>query len=51
VNRLGRVQQVEILPVDGHVVAEGNRRRLNAAHQMLPAPGFVGGVNSSMIDW
>ena len=36
--RSGRVQQVEILLVDVHVLAERDRRRLAPADQMHPAP-------------
>src|SRR4051794_26550429 len=38
---LRRVQQIEILLVDGHVLAERDRRRLRAADEVHPAPGVA----------
>ena len=42
--RLSGVEEFEILLVDRHALAEGDRRGLGAADQMHPAPGLVGGV-------
>ena len=38
------MEQFQVLLVDGHVLAEGNRRGLGTADQMHPAPGLPGGV-------
>jgi hypothetical protein len=42
--RLRGVEEFEILLVDRHALAEGDRCGLGAADQMHPAPGLVGGV-------
>src|SRR6266404_9769593 len=42
--RLGGVQEFQVLLVDGHVLAEGDRRGLGAADQMHPAPRLAGGM-------
>src|ERR1700726_2522303 len=41
---LSGVQQLEQVLVDRHVLAERDRRRLAAAHQVHPAPRLAGGV-------
>ena len=42
--RSGSVEQFEVLLVDRHVLAEGDRRGLGAADQVHPAPRLAGGV-------